>query len=103
MADKKEKKAKTPKEKKPRAPKNGVISAILAAMQQDGGASAQEILTELKKLFPERGDGMLTTIRIQVSRLPERCGFELKKTKEEGRGLVYKAPKSAKLPVAVKA
>lgn len=101
MADEKAgKKAKAPKV--PKEKKVGVIGAVLALMQQDGGATAQEILTSLKKQFPDRGDGMLTTIRIQVSRLPERCGFELKKTKEEGRGLVYKAPKSAKLPAREK-
>lgn len=105
---KKVKEPKPPKEKKVKAPKpakekkDGVISTILSAMQQDGGATAKEILEVLKLKFPEKNDGMMTTIRIQVSRLPERCGFELKKTKVEGRGLVYKAPKSAKLTPAAK-
>lgn len=108
MAEKKVAKKKAAKkatsEKKPRAAKtDGVIGTILETVQREGGASANEILESLKERFPDRGDGMMTTIRIQLSRLPKRLGFELKKTKDETRGLVYKAPKSAKLSKPVEA
>lgn len=99
---KKEAKSKVPKA--PKEARDGVIKTILTCMQQDGGASAEEIIEVLKKKFPEKkADGMMTTIRIQVSRLPGRLGFTLKKDKVDGRGadgkpgLVYKAPKSARL------
>jgi hypothetical protein len=76
--------------------KVGIIDTILEAMASENGASTKEILDKLQKKFPERDrDGMETTVRIQVTRLPKKFNFILKRTKDEKRGLVYKAPVSA--------
>jgi hypothetical protein len=74
----------------------GVIGTILQCLQKPNGASVQEIFAVLKKKFKSKGDSMLTTIRIQVCSLPKRYGFTMKKTRDEKRGLVYKAPASVK-------
>jgi hypothetical protein len=74
----------------------GVIGTILQCLQKPNGASVQEIFSVLKKKFKSKGESMLTTIRIQVCSLPKRYGFTMKKTRDEKRGLVYKAPASVK-------
>lgn len=81
----------------PRPPKGeGVIGTILQCLQRKDGASVQEIFSTLKKKFKQKGDSMLTTIRIQVCSLPKRYSFTMKKQKDEKRGLVYKAPASVR-------
>jgi hypothetical protein len=87
---------KTAGEKKQRAKKEGgVIDVIRQQIASDEGASVAEIQKALVKKFPDRDpEGMTTTIRIQMTRLPKQHDFTMKKTKDEKRGLVYKAPKS---------
>jgi hypothetical protein len=76
--------------------KVGVIDSILESICAENGASMKEICDKLEKKFPDRErKSMETTARIQVTRLPKRLNFTLKKTKDEKRGLVYKAPVSA--------
>lgn len=78
----------------------GVVATILSELQEPEGRTVTELHKALKNKFRshKNPDSMLTTIRTQLSKnhLQKRFGFELKKTKEEGRGLVYKAPKSVK-------
>jgi hypothetical protein len=82
---------------RPAVKKVGVIAVIAEQVSQKDGASAIEIGKALAKKFPDRdAEGMLTTVRIQITRLAKRFGFEMRKFKDEKRGLVYKAP--ANLP-----
>ncbi len=73
--------------------KVGICDQILRECQKEGGATVQEIVDSLAKKFPDRdADKMRSTVQHQVRDLPTKHGFEMKKNREEGRGLVYKAP-----------
>lgn len=70
--------------------KVGVIDEIKRMTQRASGASVAEIVESLVKKFPERPvDGMTTTVRIQVQRLPSKLNLKMSKEKDEKRGLVY--------------
>ena len=62
--------------------KLGVI-AVLIAKLKDGGGTVQELFEHLKTVFPDRGDGMLTTVKVQLQALPKRANnpIEIAKTK----------------------
>lgn len=75
---------------KPASKGTGVIDAIVAHLQ-NGGGTVSEIYEALRVKFPERGEGMKSTVQIQVSRLHTSGKLVVTKTKVEGRGTVYKA------------
>lgn len=91
--------AATPAEPK----KPGKLDVIERAMRSATGASSAEILAKLKAAFPDADEkGMMTTVRIQVNRLPANREFAVRKEKIETRGLVYfGTPVLADEPVAV--
>ncbi len=69
--------------KEPAVKRVGVIdnirTALIAARDakpSSAAVSAQDIYEKLKLAFPEKGDGMLTTTRIQLTRLPKK-GFPI--------------------------
>src|SRR3954468_20815390 len=68
----------------------GVIARLIHHLQH-GGGTAQELFEKLKADFPERGEGMLTTVKIQVKRLHKAGKLASPKEQIEGRGTVYSA------------
>lgn len=68
----------------------GVIARLIHHLQH-GGGTAQELFERLKADFPERGDGMLTTVKIQVTRLHKVGKLAIRKETVDGRGTVYSA------------
>lgn len=68
----------------------GVIDAIRASLENPKGVSVDEILADLQKQFPERTiDGMRTTVRCQINRLPGKLGRTLQSRFDTERGKVY--------------
>ena len=81
-------------ETKSTAPRKvGIADAILTACQRAEGATTSEILDILTKKFKDRDPAkMRVTIQHQVRDLGVKYEFEMKKSRVEDRGLVYKAP-----------
>ena len=97
VKEKKTKKAPAKKaaaETKSTAPRKvGIADAILTACQRAEGATTSEILDILTKKFKDRDPAkMRVTIQHQVRDLGVKYEFEMKKSRVEDRGLVYKAP-----------
>ena len=80
--------SKTPAAPFDRAP--GVIARLQYHLQQ-GGGTVQELFEKLQTDFPERGKGMLTTVKIQVKRLHASGKLRIKSEEVDGRGVVYSA------------
>jgi|GEM_PF-3044308 len=70
--------------------KPGVIGAIIEILQA-GGGTVDEIYAQLRERFPDRGEGMLTTTKIQVKRLAKEGKLAVKSVTVEGRGTVFSA------------
>jgi hypothetical protein len=68
----------------------GVIARLMHHLQ-NGGGTINELFEKLQADFPERGKGMLTTVKIQVKRLNASGKLAIKSEQVEGRGLVYSA------------
>lgn len=70
----------------------GVIAVIQHLMERKTGASVDEMVAALAEKFPDRSvEGMTSTVRIQVNRLPKKLGREVEKSTSEKRGgLVYR-------------
>jgi hypothetical protein len=96
MATKKTKVAQDGRAKETRAKKSGivkvgVIAEIVACASKDRGASKVEVVEHLSKKFPDRDPkAMGTTVSIQLGSGLKRKGYEIDKTKDEKRGLVYR-------------
>ena len=71
-----------------RAP--GVIARLMHHLQ-NGGGTTQELFEKLQADFPERGKGMLTTVKIQVKRLNASGKMKITSEDVEGRGVVLRA------------
>ncbi len=89
------KSTKTPKKKaataKPAPRGVGVIAEIQRMMERQSGATVDEIVQSLSAKFPDRSpEGMATTARIQVRRLPKKLGRKLTTEESEGRGVIYR-------------
>jgi hypothetical protein len=80
--------ASTPAAPLDRAP--GVIARLMHHLQ-NGGGTTQELFEKLQADFPERGKGMLTTVKIQVKRLHASGKLAIKSETVDGRGVVYRA------------
>lgn len=92
-------KAKKDKERQEKAkPHKGVVHQIATMLSRKEGASKVEIIDHLTKTFPDRDpEKMGTTLSIQITRLAQTHGVEIKRQKDDsegGRGLIYKAPAS---------
>lgn len=73
----------------------GIISTIMTALIDAKTANSPlttaEILAHLVKQFPERpSEGMLTTVRAQLSRLPVQKKFKITKIRD-GKNMRYAA------------
>jgi hypothetical protein len=67
----------------------GVVDAICDMLHK--GVTIDECVKELVKMFPGRsGDGMKTTVRCQINRLPKREGLAMQKIEDKKRGLIFK-------------
>jgi hypothetical protein len=86
-------KAKKPakvKTAKTKAPKPGVIDAIIAVLKEPDGISLADLSTKIAKKFPDRDPaGLAKTCRAQIQRLPTPKekggrGIKVKKVKQEG-------------------
>lgn len=87
------KEAKAKKAPKVREGKEGVLYNIGFMIARKEGATKNEIVEHLAATFPDRdANGMKTTVGIQLTRIPAKYNLELKKNKDEVRGLVYKMP-----------
>lgn len=71
-------------------PKGPGVIATLKELLQEGGGTVDELFEALKGRFPDRGDGMLTTIKVQLQALPKK-GFSISKEKNEDGKTVYSA------------
>lgn len=74
---------------------SGVIQTIMdilqVAKQQKQPVTVQETAEILKGMFPERyPEAMRTTVRVQLSRLPNERKFRIKKVRD-GRNVRYSA------------
>jgi hypothetical protein len=66
----------------------GVVDAICNMLYE--GVTLDEAVARLKKQFPERSpEGMKTTVRCQVNRLPKKLNLKLNRTEHKKRGLVF--------------
>ncbi len=74
----------------PDAPKAPGVIATLKELLQEGGGTVDELFQALKGRFPDRGDGMLTTVKVQLQALPKK-DFAINKTKNEDGKTVYSA------------
>lgn len=74
---------------------HGVINTIMDVLQvakkQHTGVTTGQIAEVLAGMFPDRdGDGMKTTVRVQLSRLPKERKFKIVKERD-GRNVRYRA------------
>jgi hypothetical protein len=66
----------------------GVVDAIYNMLYE--GVTLEEAVARLRKQFPERSpEGMKTTVRCQVNRLPKKHNIKLNRTEHKKRGLVF--------------
>lgn len=68
-------------------PKVGVIDALKEVLEGGKALTVAQILAKLQKKFPDRGHGMINTIRTQLSVLPTK-GYKITKTKTDD-GVTY--------------
>ena len=73
----------------------GVISTLVDLLCDHGGGTVDELYKKLEAKFPERGEGMITTIRVQLARQAKQGKLNITKTVIEGRGTVYTAVRVA--------
>lgn len=78
----------------------GVIASIIGLLV-DGGGTFDQLAERLKAQFPERGDKVLTTLRIQLSRLPQQGRVVMHRRMVNGR-VSYSAAKKARKPAVKK-
>lgn len=79
------------KDRAQKAPKSGGVIDAIVQILRNGGGTVNEIFEQLKVRFPDRGDGMKTTVSIQVKRLHDSGKVVVKREKIEGRGTVFSA------------
>lgn len=85
-----------PKQSEKRSAKRpGVIDAIVAELHK--GASLDEMVKALKEAFPDRNaEGMRTTVRCQINRLPAKLNLKIIKIEDKKRGQLFKFATSSK-------
>jgi hypothetical protein len=70
---------------------DGVIGSVRLALDTAEGATIDELVTQLKGFFPEKGEEALrSTASTQVSRLAKTTGRKIASEVVEGRGRVYR-------------
>jgi len=71
------------------AKRPGVIDAIVEQLHK--GATIDEMVAALKETFPDRNaDGMRTTVRCQINRLPAKLSLKMDKIEDKKRGQIFK-------------
>lgn len=77
----------------------GIIGTIKSFLESKTGGTQAEILDKLVEKFPDRSkDGMMSTVKIQCSRLAKTTGREISAKEIQGRGRVYKFVDAGPIP-----